>query len=157
LFCTYTECARLVKACKYFHCNLHSGSFIRSFLRVWLALWLVLTYFCWPETKTVCLASFLARKKDPLLDGTFLRQKNPKTPISLSLKSQRAEIFFLCVSMYLMQTLAKFHCLSLNTFFLQGFKGPHQVQNSLSEVPEEPDGIQAQETGGNHQEGGVQN
>jgi hypothetical protein len=29
------------------------------------ALWLVLTNFCCPEAKTICLASFLARKKRP--------------------------------------------------------------------------------------------
>jgi hypothetical protein len=37
---------------------------LKFFLYVWLALWLILANFCCPETKIVCLASFLARKKE---------------------------------------------------------------------------------------------
>jgi hypothetical protein len=39
-----------------------SGSTMKYFLCVWLALWLVLAKFCFPWTKIVCFARFLARK-----------------------------------------------------------------------------------------------
>jgi hypothetical protein len=95
---------------------------MRFFLFVWLALWLVLLKLCCPETKIVCLASFLARKKkDNLLDdGKFLLRKNLKNPISLSLKVTAASSFFLCVSMYLMHILTKFYCPKFKNFFLTG-------------------------------------
>ncbi len=43
--------------------------------------------------------------------------------------------------------------LGLKLFSNRTFKGPHLVQNSLSEVPEEPGGIQAHEAGGPHRKG----
>ncbi len=95
---------------------------MRFFLFVWLALWLVLLKFCCPETKIVWLASFLARKKkDSLLDDRkFLLRKNLKNPISLSLNVTAACSIFLCVSMYLMHILTKFHCPKFKNFFLTG-------------------------------------